>query len=250
MEKRVGLFITAILLGLTGVGQIVNVESKRPGATGEGWHGNLNLNLDFTRNTQDVLAYGFKNKVQYQKKKHRVLVLADLSRIRAGGADFVNSGYEHVRYSYSLGESRRFAIEAFQQAQFNSVQKIQFRHLSGAGLRWNVLERDSLKIRTGTLPMYEYEELTDGSIERNFRESTYFLFYIQLKGMEFQTINYYQPKWDDFADYRWSSATSLEFGLLRWLRYTVTFDLLYDSRVPEGVPDLVFTLKNGLGIEF
>ena len=231
--------------------QIVNVESKRPGATQEGWHGNVNLNFSFTRNTSDIYSYGARNNVQYLEDRHRLLVLTDLSRVSAGDDDFINNGYEHIRYNLEFGRKRNFAFEAFQQAQFNSIQKIRFRHLTGLGLRWNVTENDSLKLWLGSLPMFEYEEVTTGVIERNFRKSSYLLFFFTLpKGLEFQTINYYQPRIDDFSDYRLSHTSTLEFGLLTWLRFNVSFNLLYDSRVPEGVPDLIFSLRNGVAMEF
>lgn len=230
--------------------QIVNVESKRTENTQEGWHGSLNLSLNLTRNTTDVLDYGAKATVQYLKERHRLLVLSDLSRIVAGGTNFINRGYEHVRYNYDFGNKRKFSFEAFQQAQFNGLQAIGFRHLTGAGLRWNVLENDSLKLWVGSLPMYEYEELTTGIIERNFRQSSYVLFFIAFKKFEFQTINYYQPRLDYFNDFRISSSNNIEFGVLRWLRFVTSLDLTYDSRPPDAVPDLVFTFRNAIKLEF
>jgi hypothetical protein len=252
------LFRRAVLCALVGFlvvisakAQIVNVESKRPGSTDEGWHGNINLNLDYTQNTSKLLRYGMKNQVQYLKAQHRLLVLTDLQRVRADGTNFLNNGYEHVRYNLDIGEKGSFSLEGFQQAQFNSVQKIDFRHLTGAGVRLNVFDRDSLKFWMGTLPMFEYEVLTDKTLSKDFRQSTYLLFFIQLKnGVEFQTIGYYQPRMDWLGDYRLSNSTSIEFGLLKWLRFKVSVDLLYDSNAPEGVPNLIFTLKNGLMAEF
>lgn len=247
-----GLIVsTFLLLGSIVQAQIVNVEAKR-GALNkqEGWHGNLNFNLSFQRNTYDILTYGNKSTIQWQKKKHRLLLLTDLSRVQAAGSDFVNQGFWHGRYNYHLDEKKRVSMEVFQQVQFNSVQLIQFRYLTGAGLGFNVVEKDSLKFRVGTLPMYEYEELTTNVIERNFRQSTYILLFFKLKTLEFQTINYYQPKINDFSDYRLSSSSSVEFTLRKWLKYNVSFDLLYDSKVPATIPDLVFTLRNGLGVEF
>jgi hypothetical protein len=240
-----------LLLGSITQAQIVNVEAKR-GVINEqeGWHGNINFNLSFQRNTSDILTYGNKSTIQWQKKKHRLLLLTDLSRVQAAGADFVNQGFWHGRYNYHLDEKKRVSLEVFQQMQFNSVQLIQFRYLTGAGLGWNVLERDSFKFRVGTLPMYEYEELTTNVIERNFRQSTYVLLFFKLNMLEFQSINYYQPKVTDFSDYRFSSSSSVEFTLRKWLKYNVSFDLLYDSKVPATIPDLVFTLRNGLGVEF
>jgi len=131
------------------------------------------------------------------------------------------------------------------------VQKINFRHLTGAGVRLNLFDRDSLKFWMGTLPMFEYEVLTDKTISKDVRQSTYLLFFIELKnGVEFQTIGYYQPRVDWLGDYRLSNSTSLEFGLLKWLRFKVGVDLLYDTNTPEDVPNLIFTLKNGLMAEF
>jgi len=241
-----------LLIALTAVSsaQIVNVESKRSGDAQEGWHGALNLSLNFTRNTGDVFDYGAKGSIQYLKKRHRLLVLTDLSRVVAGGTDFINRGYEHVRYNYDFGEKRKFSLEAFQQAQFNGIQRIDFRHLTGAGIRWNVLENDSLKFWVGSLPMYEYEELTTGIIERNFRQSSYVLFFVAFKKFEFQTINYYQPRMDDLSDFRFSSSNNIEFGVLSWLRFVTSFDLTYDTRPPAEVPGLVFTFKNAIKLEF
>ncbi|MEX2596819.1 MAG: DUF481 domain-containing protein [Salibacteraceae bacterium] len=230
--------------------QIVNVESKRSGKKEEGWNGSIDLNFSLTRNTSDVLSYGGKTSNQYLKNRHRYLLLADLNRVQAGGDIFVNQGYEHLRYNYEFGEEKRLAAEVFQQAQFNSVQKIKFRHLSGAGLRYAPINQDSLKVWAGSILMYEYEELTTAAIQRNFRQSSYLLFYVAFKKFEFQTINYYQPKWGDFSDFRVSTSSTVEFGVLKWLRFTTGFELLYDSEVPEEVPAVVFSLKNGLRLEF
>ncbi len=251
MIRRFSVLISLLLLVQLSSAQIVNVESKRGNRTQEGLHGNVRLNFNLTRNTTDIISYGAQNNVQYLKNRHRLLLLTDLSRVRAADADFINNGYEHIRYNLEFGKKRHFAFEAFQQAQFNSVQKIRYRQLAGAGLRWNVVERDSLKLWLGSLPMYEYEELTTDVIERNFRQSSYLLlFFVLPSGLEFQTINYYQPKLDDWSDYRISHSSTLEFGLLEWLRFNVSFNLLYDSKPPVDIPDLIFTLKNGLTVEF
>ncbi|GAB4379292.1 MAG: hypothetical protein Kow0075_09770 [Salibacteraceae bacterium] len=249
MILKYSLCSTLLFLSFNGFCQIVNVESRRPGSTDEGLHGNITLSLDFTRNTADLLRYGNRSTIAYKKLRHRWLLLTDLERVKAGNSDFVNGGFEHVRYTYALGESERFAFEAFQQAQFNSVQKINLRLLNGAGLRWNAIRSDSLKLSIGSLPMYEYEETTEG-VQRNIRQSTYLLFFIALGGVEFQTINYFQPKVNDLRDYRISSSSKFEFHLWKGLRFNTTFDLLYDTQVPEGIPSLVFALKNGVAIEF
>ncbi|MEZ4721650.1 MAG: DUF481 domain-containing protein [Flavobacteriales bacterium] len=247
---RVLLLVVFPVFTATVEAQIVNVESQRPGATDDGWHANINLNLSFQRNTTDILTYGNKSMVQWQQNRNRLLLLTDLNRVQAAGADFVNQGYLHARYNYHLDQKKRFSIEAFQQLQFNTVQLIELRYLAGVGPSWNVIEHDSLKFRVGSLPMYEYEELTTDAIERNIRQSTYLLFFIDFGFCEFQTINYYQPKWGQWSDYRLSSANTLEFTIRTWLKYNVSFNLLMDSGVPAGIPELVFTFRNGLGVEF
>jgi hypothetical protein len=240
-----------LLCSFSAEAQIVNVESKRSGNAEEGWHGNIRLSLDYTKNTREILTYGTKNQVQYLKNQHRLLILTDLKRGQAGGTDYLNNGYEHIRYNLDIGDKGSFSLEGFQQAQFNSVQKIGFRHLAGAGVRLNIFDRDSLKLWMGTLPMFEYEVLSDKTVSQNFRQSSYLLFFIELKnGAEFQTISYYQPRLDWFGDYRLSNSSSIEFGLFKWLRFSVGAELLYDTNTPEDIPNLIFTLKNGLMVEF
>lgn len=98
--------------------------------------------------------------------------------------------------------------------------------------------------------MFEYEELTTDIVERNVRQSSYLFFFFARKKFEFQTINYYQPNLADFSDFRLTTGTTIELGILRWLRYVSTLDLTYDSKPPVEVPNVVFTLKNGIKLEF
>lgn len=248
---RIGSLVIGLLLMIgTAQAQIVNVESKRGDGLAEGWHGNVNLSLSFQKNVSNILTYGNDSKVQYIKNRHTLLLLTDLNRVKAAGENFVNQGYWHARYNYFFGERQRVAFEAFQQMQFNSVQLINFRYLSGAGIGLRLVENDTLKLRAGTLPMFEYEELTTGAIERNIRQSSYLLFFIDLGSVEFQTINYYQPVIGRWSDYRLSSASTMSIELRKWLRFNVSFDLLYDSSVPESIPALIYTLKNGVGVQF
>src|SRR5690606_25341756 len=146
-----------------------------------------------------------------------------------GGDDFVNSGYQHIRYNFNLVQKRNSALEAFRQCQFYSVNLFAMRQLVTACLRCNPLERYSGKITVCCLPMHEFEMLTNGVIERNVRQSSYLLFFVTHGKFEFQTINYYQPRWDKLSDYRLSSFNSIEIGVLSWLRIVSTAELLYDS---------------------
>lgn len=240
-----------LFLPLVANAQIINVESKRGDLKKEGWKGSIDFNLDYTRNVSEILQYGNKTTVQYLKDRHLLLILADLYRVQAGGTDFVNNGYEHVRYSYALNDKRRLAWEVFEQMQFNSVQKITFRALLGTGPRWNVFRGDSLEMSLGSLPMYEFEELTDGTIERNFRLSSYLQFaWILNKSFQYSNITYFQPAIGRWNDYRLSHESTIELRITRTLRYKITANLLYDTNVPIEVPDFIFTLTNGLSIEF
>jgi len=247
---RIVLILCFGLLSVPLVAQIVNVEGKRNQLDQEGWHGTVDLNFDLTQNTKTVLTLGARTNVQFLKGRHRVLLLADADRDAANGTNLVDRGYNHLRYNFEFGQKRRLAFEAFNQVQYNSVQLIQYRHLIGAGLRFSLYQTDSLKLWMGSLPMFEYEELTTDIVERNVRQSSYLFFFFARKKFEFQTINYYQPNLADFSDFRLTTGTTIELGILRWLRYVSTLDLTYDSKPPVEVPNVVFTLKNGIKLEF
>ena len=230
--------------------QVINAEKKRKGESGQGWEGNVDLGLSYTKNTKEILQLTSRANVQWTKENQTVLLLSDLRLMSVNQSNIQNRGFQHARYNY---EFRPYLIpEAFIQAQYNQLWKIDLRVLAGAGPRFRILNTDSSRIYLGTLLMYEYENIAD-SLERNrdLRLSSYLSTGFAVNDrFRIDHITYYQPKVNLLSDFRISSETVFKFFLTTRLAFKTTFSINYDSRPPDGLENTFISWSNSLSFNF
>lgn len=245
------IFFAAILcsFGSKAVSQVINIENKRFLKDTNGLVGKTDLNLSINQNIQQVIQSGTNVHAQYRKNRHRLLAITDLSFIKAGETDFVNAGYQHLRYSYKL--SRLITWEFFVQAQYNRILLLDKRYLAGSGPRFKIVKREHLKLYAAGLYMYEYQCQNKETIEQyNHRLSFYLTFTIDYKKLDVTSTIFYQPKIDEPANYRIANDSSFDVEITSHLYYKTGFNLLYDTRQPPGIPSLTYILRNGISYRF
>ena len=132
------------------------------------------------------------------------------------------------------------------------MQRIDLRTLIGAGPRFRIHDDDTLNLYIGILYMYEYENIGDSTAFLTaHRNSSYLsLNYFVNDIFSISHISYYQPNILDFADFRISTETALNIYLTQRFTLRIIYNLLYDSRQVEGLPNQYHTLKNSLGVRF
>ncbi|MES2134226.1 MAG: DUF481 domain-containing protein [Bacteroidota bacterium] len=248
ISKSVIIFLLLVSVGAKA--QVINIEGKRFLNDTNGWLGNADFNFAIIQNTQQVLSFSNTLRVQYQKNRSRFILLNDLNFIKAGKTDFVNAGYQHFRYNYKI--HKLITLEAFTQTQYNPVLSLDFRYLIGAGPRFRILKTENARIYAAALYMYEYDDIKNDAVSLyEHRISTYITFTFSiLKNCELVSTTFYQPKLTDVADYRIANDTGLEIHINKHLNFKSTFNLLYDTRQPIGIPDLVYNFRNGLSVKF
>jgi putative salt-induced outer membrane protein YdiY len=230
--------------------QVINTEQKRAFQKQDGWVGSADLGFGLTKNVKTILQAGSRITAQYHKNKHTLLLLNDLNLLKIDSSSIQNSGFQHVRYNYAV---RKFLIpEAFVQAQYNQVWKLDLRFLVGAGPRFQLLKNDSNRVFMGALAMYEFERVNgQARPNRDFRLSTYFSMGFGLnKNLTFESITYYQPLFRKFKDFRVSSETSLRIAFTKHLGFKTSFQLNFDSRPPDGLTRMFYSFQNGLTFKF
>ncbi len=239
-----------LLLSFSAVSQVINIEGKRFLNDTNGWVGNADFSFAAIQNTQQVLSFSNTLRVQYQKNRSRFILLNDINFIKAGKTDFVNAGYQHVRYNYKI--HKRWTLEAFTQTQYNPVLRLDFRYLLGAGPRLRLLKREHARIYAAALYMYEFDDIKgDPADVHEHRISSYVTFtFLLFKNGELISTTFYQPKIGDASDYRIANDSSLEIHINKHLNFKSTFNLLYDTYQPAGVPSLVYNFRNGLSVKF
>ncbi len=222
--------------------QLINIEQKRLNSNEEGWTGNVDFNAKFTQNVNSIWQLSNRVGIQYNMNKSTHLFINDISFVRSNQNDLVNFGFAHYRYTKKIMDNKIVSWESYAQIQYNSVQKIRLRTLTGSGLRFNVIQSDSVLLRGGWSFMYEYEETTIPEFSNVLRNSNYLAFNIKVgKNWSFNTILYYQPNLFDFADYRISNETSLSHKLTEHISILFNLNVLYDSRPPKEVPVNIFS---------
>lgn len=230
--------------------QVINIENKRFLNDTNGWVGNTDFVFNLQQNTQQVMSFSNAMRIQYQKNKSRIIFINDISFIKAGKTNFVNSGYQHLRYNYKI--SKLLTIEAFTQTQYNPVLKLDFRYLIGAGPRIKLLKKENAKIYFASIYMYEYDDIANDAVNLyEHRISSYLTCTFNiLKNVELVSTTFYQPNLQNLNDYRIANDSGLEIVINKHLNFKSTFNLLYDTYQPIGIPYLVYQLKNGLSVKF
>ena len=231
--------------------QIVNIENKRLSAKKQGFSGSVDLNLNYTVNTKTLLQLGSKLRVAHLNKRHYTFILGDQSIVKSGEESFINKGFEHLRYNYTLKDSGKVSFELYQQGQFNKVQRINLRLLLGTGFRFSVIDTKNYQLNLGTGFMGEYEELTNGAISSDILSANYVSIDAQFSpSVGLNSITYFQPKLIDWGNYRLANETNVRFRINKYLTFKVIYSLTHDSRDIEGVRKTNYAIKNALSFNF
>ena len=248
---RYFLLAAILFLALMANGQIVNIEQQRIKADTTGWFGNADISFSLVKNDQQIASLGTDVHVQYVRPKSTWLELGSLNFLKSKNTNLVNDGFEHLRYNYKIKPWLR--AEAFSQAQFNSIIKVKFRGLVGAGPRFQLVQKKKVWLALGTLYMYEYEEVSgeQATIHRDHRLSSYLSFSVfPGKVFSFTSTTYFQPKFTQFSDYRISTENRVNLKINKQLSATISFSLLHDSNPPQDVPQTIYEFKNGIAFSF
>lgn len=251
------LYLIIILVGLrsTIAAQIVNIESKRKQLATDttGWFGSMDLGFNLNKNSSTVLNLTGNAQIDYLHGKSRWISLTNYRVIRADGAAFINTGFQHLRYNQSLSE--KVTGEVFVQAQYNEKLRLRFRGLVGFGPRFRLVNNDKGTLFLGTHYMYQYEEINDAEqVYRDHRLSSYLSINYRFNDIvRLQNTSYYQPLLTDLSIARLSSQTIVEAKLTTRLAFTSRFNISIDNRLSEsteGVPVAIYSFLNGLKWRF
>ncbi len=246
------LFLYALIFGvaLNSFAQILNVESLRKVTDTTGWSGSITLDFTFARNQNDFFIVSNDIHVQFKTQKSLFLFKNQLNFIKIENNDFSNSGIQHLRYNYKI--KPRITWEAFIQAQYNKISKIDFRGLAGTGLRFKLSKNDNYKFYLGSLIMYEHEELSDGTgINRDVRSSSYFSFSLYPnENFSIVSTTYYQPLLKQLSDFRIAMESSLVFKIHKHFAFKVTHTFAYDTDPALGIQNSHYNLNTGLAYSF
>ena len=256
MFKHYFLLITFLLsLNFCLKSQIINIEDKRI-RLGDSitFKGFLDVGFNVFKNDKMLTtarAAGQMEKLAF--KRHFFLMLGGYNFAKAEGQSFLNDGFLHLRYNYDWGKNLVF--ESFTQVQYNERTSIFLRGLLGAGVRLKLKWAERNRFYCGLAYMFEQNQYNQNLTPRqnNHRLSCYFSYNMDL-GSNSRLVHttYFQPIFTDFSNNRLSSDASLLFNFTKRLVFRASFNTSYDndSRLPDSIPDWIYTWTNGLRWDF
>ena len=247
MIKKNILSLLFVILYITSFAQIVNVEKKRKDTKGF----QATLSLDFNLKDNGKRFTELKNNIdlQYSHKAHTFIFLNNIKLLNIDKGSFINNGFQHLRYNYTLKDTGSVTLEAFVQHQYNEQKLLKKRFITGGGPRIRLVKTERITWYVAPLAMYEYELLSDSlsSVTKLFRLDSYTNFRFSFNDLvSFNHITYYQPDFGNFEDFRISSETGFRFNIGKHLSYGVNYSFDYDNQPPENVQNTFWYLNNKL----
>ncbi len=229
--------------------QIINIEELRIRGTNDSvqWYGHVNFAANLTKVTQTVSQLRADAQLEWKKKRHIILSLTNYNFVKAGNKNFVNSGFQHLRYNYKIKSFLTW--ECFGQIQENQIQLINLRMIAGTGLRYRLFRKHEGKSRAyvGVAYMAERNDYKNEEAVALHRISSYFsITYKPTKTFSFQNTTYFQPEIWRWNQLRWSSELDLDFKISSKLSFLVGATIGFDATLLAGIPKQSLSLLNGL----
>jgi hypothetical protein len=255
IQTMIRLWLLLALLGWMiddAFAQVVNIERQRISSDSTGWLGQARVNFIGAKNTVSLLSFSAGTLLEYKSKSNKDLwlLITDIGLTKGDGAEFVNTGFGHLRYNRKLSGGVRW--EFFSQIQYNSLLHINRRALFGTGPRFKLSPYDNAKFYWGVAVMHEYEESTEPRvIRRDARLSSYFsMTLLPQESISLSSTIYVQPLLQDFMDYRIANETALTLAITKKLNLVATFHYNFDAFPPAGAPRDSYFFSNSLEIGF
>ncbi len=244
----------AILLSLfvptLAQGQIVN--TLRGFADDEdGWAGSLDGYFDISEGNTVYREYGGAFTLQFLTGQHRIRALASGLRKESRGELIAESSRVHLRHNYWFAE--RWASIAYVQDSRNPFQRLESRFLLGAGARFDAIRGEGFDAYLGLTTMLEREVIQDDPRDGDLqhRMSSFLsLLYDLSERTQIDLVAFYQPRWDDFSNYRTVVSSRLKVEIVGSLYFSLNYEFQKQTRPPAGVGPTDWNLLSGIGWGF
>lgn len=271
--------VTAMAAGLLSLGAArvasaqVNAEMLRQNLLKPGFGIHLDTTLSVARGNVEVLDVGASGRIQYQTLypvsparpgeepplpfvRQRVFITGSGRFAESAAGPFTSQTYLHMRWTGMWHP--RAGSDVFVQHQYNRFFRLQRRSLVGAGLRVDIVHHPALLLWGGSAYMMEYEliNVQPGALDApetlRHRWTSYLSGRLSFAGGRLlaQSTTYFQPRFDDFSDYRILEELEALGKVTDVLSFGMTMGILHDSAPPTGVKTTDLRASSNIHVAF
>ncbi len=229
----------------------VNVEALRQDDPPLGYSGSFGGDLTLRTGNVDLFQIGLNARLYQVTESVTRLIVGNGGIGLLGGSSFASSGLLHFRQTYESNET--ILPEWWAQLNYDRPQLLDFRAVTGGGVRTSFASGEWGQFGAGAALMLEHErlDLPDTAIHDDqttlIRWSTFLtLRLVPSDNLVITGTTYVQPGFAEFGDLRTLANLRVAATVTDELDLTVSFDLRYDSRPPDLISALDTSLRTGL----
>ncbi len=215
----------------------------------EGWNGNFDLGLNFTKNIESTLQFNNIFLLNYNKNASHFSINNNIAFIsKTGEKELLNKGTQDFKYAFSKKKiDANFTFQHF----YDISRLVKNRFTSGLGLSYRLYDIESKKLALGLSALREKEIHIVGEYKLQNRLSGNLDFMLKLnKNISISTINNYQPNIETAGDFRWKTNLYFRIHLSPKFLLSLTATYNYDS-VPAGnISESDYHLINSVSYTF
>ena len=123
--RKVYLLVFFYFCTATLFSQIVNIEKKRKQT--DGFQATVSIDFNIMETSSKILELKNNLDLQYCRKAHTLIFLNDIQLLSVDNGSLINSGFQHLRYNYTLWDSSFLTLEVFGQHQYNEQKLLRNR---------------------------------------------------------------------------------------------------------------------------
>ena len=229
----------------------VNIEVLRRDDPPLGRSGSLGGDFTLRTGNVDYVQLGFSGRHYVVTDNQTRLIVGNGGIGLLGRNRFASSGLLHYRRTYNPRDW--VSPEWYGQANYDRAQLLSFRVVGGGGIRTAVVRGPWGQFGAGMALMLEHErlELPDSALHPHqttaVRSSSFLtLRVVSEGGFVVTSTTYLQPELRALRDVRVLENVRLASPISQKIALTVSFNLRYDSRPPDGVRRLDTALRMGV----
>jgi len=215
----------------------------------EGWSGNFDLGLNFTKNIESTLQFNNIFLLNYNKNASHFIINNNIAFIsKTGEKELLNKGTQDFKYAF-----RKKKIDAnFTFQHFYDISRlVKNRFTSGLGLSYRLYDIESKKLALGLSALREKEIHIEGEYKLQNRLSGNLDFMLKLnKNISISTTNNYQPNIETAGDFRWKTNFDFRIHLSSQFLLSLAATYNYDSVPAENLPESDYQLINSVSYTF
>jgi putative salt-induced outer membrane protein YdiY len=220
-----------------------------------GFSGNISGSLNSQSGNTQKDEYSLGLRAQYdQGTDYLAWGILTYSYGTSNGTKNEDKTYTHLRYIHSLYEDN-WCSETFIQTEQDKFKDIYNRSIVGTGVRWRFFNSEEwgkgYAGMGGMIEQVNYTSAQSNPNESNGRLNSYIAYTEKfLTASKISYVGYFQPKFDDAADYVTSQTVEISIPIYKNLGLGATGKYAYDSSPPIGISKKDTSLITSLMWEF